>query len=72
VLLGQVGEVRQEIGGDARKGLVMVGGELWGAVAREKIAVGERVRVVSMEGLLLTVEPYSGGGDKPSPKESGQ
>ncbi len=72
-LLGQVGEVRQEIGGDARKGLVMVTGELWSAVAREKIGVGQRVRVVSIEGLLLTVEPYSGGWDKPSPaKESGQ
>jgi len=72
-LLGQVGEVRQEIGGDAQKGLVMVAGELWSAVAREKIAVGQRVRVVSMEGLLLTVEPHSGGREKPSPaKESGQ
>lgn len=60
-LLGQVGEVRQEIGGDQHKGMVMVAGELWRAVAREKIGVGQRVRVVGMEGLLLEVEPYRGG-----------
>ena len=71
-MLGQVGEVRQEIG-DAKKGMVLVSGELWSAVGREKIGVGQQVRVVGMEGLLLKVEPYSGGGEKPSPaKESGQ
>jgi len=71
-MLGQVGEVRQEIG-DAKKGMVLVSGELWSAVGREKIGVGQQVRVVGMEGLLLKVERYSGGGEKPSPaKESGQ
>ena len=71
-MLGQVGEVRQEIG-DAKKGMVLVSGELWSAVGREKIGVGQQVRVVGMEGLLLKVERYSGGWEKPSPaKESGQ
>ena len=71
-MLGTIGEVRQEIG-DAKKGMVLVSGELWSAVGREKIGVGQQVRVVGMEGLLLKVERYSGGGEKPSPaKESGQ
>ena len=71
-MLGTIGEVRQEIG-DAKKGMVLVSGELWSAVGREKIGVGQQVRVVGMEGLLLKVERYSGGWEKPSPaKESGQ
>lgn len=39
----------------------MVAGELWRAVASETIAQGSQVRVAGMEGLLLRVEPYTGG-----------
>lgn len=59
-LIGLVGEVRQEIG-DGRKGLIMVAGELWRATADQKIPVGQRVRVVGLEGLTLHVEPVEGG-----------
>lgn len=64
-LVGEIGEVRQEIA-DGRKGMVFVAGELWGAVSRQPIGVGSQVRVVRAQGLLLEVEPYSGGGP-PSP-----
>jgi len=69
-LIGQVGEVRREIA-DGRKGMVLVAGELWEAVARRPIAVGERVRVVAAQGLLLEVEPFTGGwqADVPPEKE---
>ena len=69
-LIGQVGEVRREIA-DGGKGMVLVAGELWEAVARRPIAVGERVRVVAAQGLLLEVEPFTGGwqADVPPEKE---
>jgi len=38
------------------EGRVFVRGELWGAVAETRIARGERVRVVGVEGLKLRVE----------------
>jgi len=59
-LVGAIGEVRQEIA-DGAKGLVMVKGELWRATAPRRMAVGELARVVSMEGLMLHVEPVDGG-----------
>ncbi len=54
-LVGARGEVRQEINA-SRKGMVWVAGELWRATAPAHIPVGEQVRVVSVEGLLLRVE----------------
>ncbi|MFQ5776527.1 MAG: nodulation protein NfeD [Terriglobia bacterium] len=66
-LLGAMGEVRQEIEA-GRKGLVLVSGELWRATAPGKISVGQQVRVVSLEGLILRVETIEGGGAaNPSP-----
>ncbi|MFQ5926273.1 MAG: nodulation protein NfeD [Terriglobia bacterium] len=68
-LVGAVGEVRQEIG-DARKGLVLVAGELWRATASQKIPVGQSVRVVGLEGLILHVKPVDGGsGASQSPEK---
>jgi membrane-bound serine protease (ClpP class) len=53
-LVGEIGEVRQEI---APEGRVFVHGELWKAVADEKIEAGTRVKVVEAKGLVLKVEP---------------
>jgi membrane-bound serine protease (ClpP class) len=52
LIAGSVGEVRGE-------GLVYVNGELWQARTRsgEKLRPGERVRVESLDGLVLTVRP---------------
>jgi membrane-bound serine protease (ClpP class) len=54
-LLGEVGEVRQPIAVGAASGKVFVHGEYWNAVANEPIDRGERVEVVGVEGMRLTV-----------------
>jgi membrane-bound serine protease (ClpP class) len=53
-IAGAVGEVR-------RNGLVFVNGELWQARSAEgeELRPGERVRVESLDGLVLTVRPES-------------
>jgi len=62
-LIGEVGEVRQEVRDAAGEpesfGSVFVHGELWRAAARagEAIPVGARVRVRKVNGLTLEVEP---------------
>lgn len=53
-LIGEVGEVTEPV--DGRGGTVFVHGELWRAMAPQKIARGTRVRVVRVEGLTLHVE----------------
>ncbi|MGH9863340.1 MAG: NfeD family protein [Candidatus Acidiferrales bacterium] len=58
-LLGARGEVRQEIP-EGRKGLVFVSGELWTATAARPLRLGESVRVVGVNGLVLHVEPVEG------------
>jgi membrane-bound serine protease (ClpP class) len=52
LIAGSVGEVR-------RDGLVFVNGELWQArtTGGEELRPGERVRVESLDGLVLTVRP---------------
>jgi membrane-bound serine protease (ClpP class) len=52
LIAGAVGEVR-------RDGLVFVNGELWQArtAGGERLRPGERVRVESLDGLVLTVRP---------------
>lgn len=55
---GEVTEAFEAAGpGDAGRGMVLVHGELWRAVAREKIGKSVRVRVVRVDGLTLHVEP---------------
>jgi len=56
-MLGEIGEVTQAIDG---RGMVFVSGELWRAVAKEKIPRGSRVRVTKVEGLTVHVEPVEG------------
>jgi membrane-bound serine protease (ClpP class) len=69
-LVGQIGEVRQEIA-NGRKGMVFVAGEWWSAISRQPVAVGQQVRVVRAQGLVLEVEPTAVGGSSnpPPPKE---
>ncbi len=64
-LVGARGEVRQEINA-TRKGMVWVAGELWRATAPARIPVGEQVRVVSVDGLLLRVEKVETSTPAPS------
>jgi membrane-bound serine protease (ClpP class) len=54
-LLGAIGTVRRELE-PGRAGIVHVQGELWQAVAPDgRLAVGEKVVVQGLDGLLLTV-----------------
>jgi membrane-bound serine protease (ClpP class) len=55
-LVGQTGEVREDLNG-AGAGMVFVGGELWRARAAQKIPAGTRVRVLRVDGLTLEVTP---------------
>ena len=54
-LVGEVGEVRQRIVPDSVRGKVFVHGEYWNADADRAIEVGERVQVVRVDGMRLTV-----------------
>ncbi|HET9402903.1 MAG TPA: nodulation protein NfeD [Candidatus Acidoferrales bacterium] len=58
-LVGEFGEVTQPLvaAGDSSAGMVRVHGELWRAHAAAPIAAGARVRVLSVHGLTLEVEP---------------
>lgn len=57
-LIGATGTARTTL---APTGTVMVEGELWRAQAQgEKVEQGERVRVVSLDGFVLTVERLPG------------
>jgi membrane-bound serine protease (ClpP class) len=53
-MIGQIGVARTPVG---PVGKVFVHGELWNAMARSEIAEGSRVRVASVNGLHLLVEP---------------
>jgi membrane-bound serine protease (ClpP class) len=56
-VLGQIAEVRAPLD---PVGAVYADGELWTARAETLVDVGERVTVVSADGLILKVEPVEG------------
>ena len=60
-MVGQVGVAQTSLGPD---GKVFVRGELWNAVATEPVTSGAAVRIRSLDGLLLLVEPI----DRLSPR----
>lgn len=51
--LGQLAKVEESIDGE---GKIFFDGTLWSAYADEKIEAGEKVKIVSVEGLILKVE----------------
>jgi len=57
-MLGATGEVIEDTGGDV---FARIHGEAWKVRARVPLRRGQRVRVVSMDGLVLAVEPTSQG-----------
>jgi len=56
-LLGEVGEMMEPVEGIGAKGMVLIHGELWRAVANQPIPKGTKVRVGKVQGLTLIVEP---------------
>lgn len=55
-LLGEIGQVEVAL---APRGKIYVHGELWDAISSEPVPPGGTVRVQSIEGLILRVEPTS-------------
>lgn len=53
-IIGQVGVVKKALTPD---GKILIRGELWNAAAKVPIPEGARVRVLSLENLVLEVEP---------------
>jgi membrane-bound serine protease (ClpP class) len=59
-LLGEEGIVTIALPAGS-EGMIRVHGELWRAISKQNVAVGERVRVLRVEGLQLLVEPAAPG-----------
>jgi len=57
-IIGAIGRVVEDMGPD-RRGKVFVSGEYWDAMSAVEILRGEKVEVLAMEGLLLTVRKKS-------------
>ncbi len=53
-LTGEIGIVKRI---DGRRGKVLVHGELWQAIFVEDVSVGDKVRVQSVQNLVITVAP---------------
>ena len=53
-MVGDIGEARSDI---APEGKVYIDGEWWDAKSDTPIGEGQKVRVVKVEGMMLTVEP---------------
>ncbi len=58
-LIGRIGKVKEEINERQNTGCVAIDGDLWKSITvnGEIIEVGEKVRVVSIDSIVLTVEP---------------
>jgi membrane-bound serine protease (ClpP class) len=59
-LLGEEGVVTIALTGGG-EGMIRVHGELWRATSKENVPVGEKVRVLRIDGLKLEVEPCAIG-----------
>jgi membrane protein implicated in regulation of membrane protease activity len=62
-LVGQIARVRTPLA-PSEPGLVDMRGEIWRAVSSVALSAGQPVRVMRVDGLMLTVEPA----DLTSPK----
>jgi membrane-bound serine protease (ClpP class) len=57
---GMVGELARVVEDLVPEGKVFLKGEVWDAVCLSPVTKGQKVRVVSVEGLVLRVEPSEG------------
>ena len=60
-LIGAKGEVRSPVGPD-QTGIVLALGERWQATAATTLVEGDKVRVVAVDGLHISVEPLRSSG----------
>jgi membrane-bound serine protease (ClpP class) len=54
-LIGETGQAETEIR-PGQEGKVFVHGELWNAVSNQKIAAGDKVKIVNLDGMTLEVQ----------------
>lgn len=61
-LIGEIGEVIQDIDTLEAVGQVRVSGQIWSARTEEDriIPIGEKVRILDLQGVKLVVETYQG------------
>lgn len=62
-LVGQVGLAKTDI---QEEGSVQIAGELWSGHSQRLITSGSQVRVISVDGLILIVEPVKPNGASPA------
>ena len=55
-MIGQIGTVRE---GFETSGMVYVAGEYWQAKCSSPMTAGAKVRVISMDGMMITVDPVT-------------
>lgn len=55
-LVGRQGVVSEKVVPDSNRGKVKIGSEMWSATASTEIPAGERVEVISSEGVHVIVE----------------
>jgi len=58
-LIGSIGKVLEDF--DGKDGWAQVHGETWHIRSEQPLSLGQRIRVVRMDGLILVVEPEEGG-----------
>jgi membrane-bound serine protease (ClpP class) len=63
---GMIGSNAEVIGNGSATAKVTVRGEIWDAVCREDLSVGQKVRVTGLDRMTLLVEPYTDGEKVPS------
>lgn len=56
---GMIGSKGEVIGNRNATAKVTVRGEIWDAVCREDLSVGQKVRVTGLDRITLLVEPYT-------------
>ena len=57
---GLIGETAEVVEACDPRGRVRLRGEIWHARSRSLAAIGERVRIIAVDGLTLEVEPERG------------
>lgn len=58
---GMIGSNAEVIGNRNATAKVAVRGEIWDAVCREDLSVGQKVKVTGLDRMKLLVEPYTDG-----------
>ena len=56
-LIGEVGEIREWSG---TEGKIFVHGSIWAATSDDSFTLGDRAKILDVEGLVLKIKPITG------------